>query len=1054
MPNSTHEQTVNVALGEVLHGLRRGWIVRPERTGNVLQGGGRPDVLVEEGSGWPVVIEAELSNHAGADKDAVDRLGRVVQRTGFPIETAIALVYPAELHTLDGPELRNAIRNTESLEYALHTNLINRPPERLPESGWLTGNVRDLAVLVQRATAPPRRVDDLARRLQDGIQWATEGFTQWNPYGEPGGAKVAAVLGQSDDEEGQTRRMAMTVVATALIFHEALAESNFVVEEYGEDRHLMHVDDLKVSGMFSVPSLVKDEWGAILRVNYWPIFWTANQVLNKMSVSQNVKVLNVLWRAVQELVAGGVTRSQDLTGIVFQRLIADRKFLATFYTRPAAASLLAGLAMPADRPPGGADWGDGETLAAVQIGDFACGTGTLLSAAYQRMSLLHELHGGDPRSLHAPIMKHGLVGLDVLNMGVHLTAAMLAGSHPDTPFEGECLLTMPYGEQPDGSVAIGSLDLLEENGQYSILATATRVGGRSEDEVKDLVERVAHDKFDLVIMNPPFTRSGGLEGERVGTGNAAFAAFETSRATQKKMQSSLVRKRGKNPIGNGNAGLAADFLDLVTRKSREDGVIALVLPLSAISGAAWERARQEIRREYTDIIVVTIAASGNFQRSFSADTGIAECLLIARRGEPADAPRALFAILESQPESAVANELIANEITGAIRSGEIRRLEDISLGGSSIRLGDTSAGQLIDCPLPDSGPWTMAGIDDVSLAQSAYHLTRGKIALADSPLDDWPAVQITKVGSIAGHGPYDLDIYQNTTTGSPRGPFDIISPPTVSVPTYPVIWGHNAKVERNLIIEPDGEGQIKTVSPKYRSHIESQARRQHGYVAESLDDRMKDLIADRALEAEKDLRQNALRIWATATRAHYNRDLQFNSQSLIVAMTERKCLGGRAWPSVIFEDDDQEYAFALWCNSTLGLLMHWWACNKTQSGRGRTTVTGIPNIPTLDTRTLSAEQLTAAREAFYAMRDRRFLPFDQIDEDPARAELDRRLLVDVLGLPPSLCEPEGPIDLLRRKLAAEPQIHGGKKTRVIFYEDQDDDGRIIHRERTEVRTDR
>ena len=163
---------------------------------------------------------------------------------------------------------------------------------------------------------------------------------------------MAAVLGQSDDEEGQTRRMAMTVVATALIFHEALAESNFVVEEYGEDRHLMHVDDLKVSGMFSVPSLVKDEWGAILRVNYWPIFWTANQVLNKMSVSQNVKVLNVLWRAVQELVAGGVTRSQDLTGIVFQRLIADRKFLATFYTRPAAASLLAGLAMPADRPPG------------------------------------------------------------------------------------------------------------------------------------------------------------------------------------------------------------------------------------------------------------------------------------------------------------------------------------------------------------------------------------------------------------------------------------------------------------------------------------------------------------------------------------------------------------------------------------------------------------------------------------------------------------------------------------------------------------------------------
>ncbi len=114
--------------------------------------------------------------------------------------------------------------------------------------------------------------------------------------------------------------------------------------------------------------------------------------------------------------------------------------------------------------------------------------------------------------------------------------------------------------------------------------------------------------------------------------------------------------------------------------------------------------------------------------------------------------------------------------------------------------------------------------------------------------------------------------------------------------------------------------------------------------------------------------------------------------------------------------------------------MHWWVSNKTQSGRGTTTVTGIPEIPTLDVTELTPEQVAAAKDAFEAMRDRRFLPFDQIDEDPARAELDRRLLVDVLGLPESLCQPDGPIDLLRRKLAKEPQIHGGKKTRVVFLE--------------------
>ena len=305
-------------------------------------------------------------------------------------------------------------------------------------------------------------------------------------------------------------------------------------------------------------------------------------------------LLGWLWQTGQKLVAGGVTRSHDLMGIVFQRLIADRKFLATYYTRPEAAALLATLALPARRPLGGADWGEGETLAGAQMGDFSCGTGTLLSMAYQRMSLLHELHGGDSRKLHGPMMRHGLVGLDVLNIAVHLTAAMLAGSQPDTPFDGECLLTMPYGEQEDGNVAIGSLDLLAETVQPSLMDTAAAVsaGGRAPERVRDLVSRVGHTQFDLAIMNPPFVRSTGMEAEKRGTGNPAFAAFDTDKATQRRMQDSLAVLRGTASIGAGNTGLAADFLDLALRKVRQDGVIALVLPLSAASGTEWEDARK------------------------------------------------------------------------------------------------------------------------------------------------------------------------------------------------------------------------------------------------------------------------------------------------------------------------------------------------------------------------------------------------------------------------------------------------------------------------------
>ena len=260
---------------------------------------------------------------------------------------------------------------------------------------------------------------------------------------------------------------------------------------------------------------------------------------------------------------------------------------------------------------------------------------------------------------------------------------------------------------------------------------------------------------------------------------------------------------------------------------------------------------------------------------------------------------------------------------------------------------------------------------------------------------------ITRLGKIAERGPVHRDITEQTRGGIPRGPFELVKPAVSPAPTYPMLWAHDAKRERRLIVAPDSEGRMKAASGK--------------------------VTQDQLLE-------KAARIWGAATRAHYNRDLQFNSQSLIVAMSERPCIGGRAWPSVIFENPDHEYAFSLWCNSTLGLLMHWWIANKTQSGRGTVTVTGIPNVRTLDVRTLTAKQVGVARAAFEELRERRFLPFDQIDEDPARAELDRRLLVDVLGLPESLVAPDGPLDLLRRKLAREPQIHGGKKTRVVFYD--------------------
>ena len=70
-------------------------------------------------------------------------------------------------------------------------------------------------------------------------------------------------------------------------------------------------------------------------------------------------------------------------------------------------------------------------------------------------------------------------------------------------------------------------------------------------------------------------------------------------------------------------GLASNFLDLAHQKLRPGGVLALVLPLTFVSGGSWSAARELLARWYRDIAVIAIAATGSEDRAFSDDTGLA-----------------------------------------------------------------------------------------------------------------------------------------------------------------------------------------------------------------------------------------------------------------------------------------------------------------------------------------------------------------------------------------------------------------------------------------------
>jgi hypothetical protein len=89
-------------------------------------------------------------------------------------------------------------------------------------------------------------------------------------------------------------------------------------------------------------------------------------------------------------------------------------------------------------------------------------------------------------------------------------------------------------------------------------------------------------------------------------------------------------------------------------------------------------------------------------------------------------------------------------------------------------------------------------------------------------------------------------------------------------------------------------------------------------------------------------------------------------------------------------------------------------------------VLALQDIPVLDVTALTAGQLAAAVQLFDATSALDLLPLHEIDTDPVRRDLDNEFARHVLGLPESIMEPGGPLELLRMKLAREPSIRGHK----------------------------
>ena len=207
-------------------------------------------------------------------------------------------------------------------------------------------------------------------------------------------------------------------------------------------------------------------------------------------------------------------------------------------------------------------------------------------------------------------------------------------------------------------------------------------------------------------------------------------------------------------------------------------------------------------------MILSIAANGK-DMSFSADTGMAECLAVARKRRSTEKRSARFVSLSGRPHGLSGANETAKQILAA---DSVRGIEDGPYGGTTISIGESAVGEMLDAPLSGDGAgWGSVRLKDASVAQTALALARSRLWLPGRPaaldLNMAPLNQVGKLGLV------DRDI----TGPAPRGPFDKASPSPTA--TYTSLWNHNAKNETRIVCEPDSQlkrGRVwKRKPPKF-----------------------------------------------------------------------------------------------------------------------------------------------------------------------------------------------------------------------------------------------
>lgn len=469
-------------------------------------------------------------------------------------------------------------------------------------------------------------------------------------------------------------KMALFIIFDGLLFHQILSS------------HHENINGLEKTPKINILNFIKDEWEKIMKINYLPIFTLAFKVINCLQSSpQTDEIFKNLKPVVLETISSGVLLKHDLMGRVYHKLLlrTTGKYYASYYTSIPASALLSNLAIKTTNPDLNWDFGSLENIKKLKIIDPACGSGTLLSGIYMALRdkyILENYKNESPENLdlisfHKLMMEQVLNGWDILDYAGHLTLTTLALHNPNSFFNHCNIYILPFGIDKN-NIYLGSLSFLENQSQevLPIKDFMTPIKEKGIKEEKKIYFKMQPSTMDVVIMNPPFSRSCKP--------NIKFGYTDKEIRT---LMSQKLKKLGEKIgfKGIGQAGLGAYFIILADKLLKKGGRLALVIPRAILSGVSWEGIRERILLKNYEIEYI-ISNHDPGEKKFgiepwnwSENTNLGEVLIIARKTDKTFEKRyTTFINLWNKPKNELESLKITNDSIKVRNEGESISLEN------------------------------------------------------------------------------------------------------------------------------------------------------------------------------------------------------------------------------------------------------------------------------------------------------------------------------------------------------------------------------------------